>query len=111
MGAAVGVAGGANVGGGLAVSGVSNAGVDKLIDMIVRAETREELRVRVSALDRVLRAMRIRVPYWVRPDSWIAYYDYYREPETLPEYSIGIPGIWWADQARYGELRASGAIR
>ena len=101
----------ANVGGGLAVSGVSNAGVDKLIDMIVRAETREELRVRVSALDRVLRAMRIRVPYWVRPDSWIAYYDYYREPETLPEYSIGIPGIWWADQARYGELRASGAIR
>ena len=52
-----------------AVSGVANPGIDKLIDMIVRAETREELTVRVRALDRVLRAMHIRVPYWVRPDK------------------------------------------
>jgi microcin C transport system substrate-binding protein len=79
--------------------------------MIVRAETREELTVRVRALDRVLRAMHIRIPYWVRPDSWIAYYDYYRHPDPLPDYSIGVPEIWWADEARYDELRASGAIR
>jgi microcin C transport system substrate-binding protein len=101
----------ADVGGSLNVGGVSNPAIDKLIAMIETAETREELEVRVRALDRVLRAMHLRIPYWVRPKSWIAYYDYYRQPDPLPEYGVGATSIWWADEARYDELKASGAIR
>jgi microcin C transport system substrate-binding protein len=101
----------ANVGGSLNVSGVSSPGIDKLISLIETAETREELNVRVRAMDRVLRAMHLRIPYWVRPDVWIAYYDYYRHPEPLPDYGLGVASIWWADTERYDELKAAGAIR
>jgi microcin C transport system substrate-binding protein len=101
----------ADVGGSLNVGGVSNRAIDKLIALIETAETRDELEVRVRALDRVLRAMHLRIPYWVRPETWIAYYDYYRHPEPLPEFDTGATAIWWADAARYEELKAAGAIR
>ena len=101
----------ANVGGSLNVGGVANPAIDRLISLIETARTREELDHRVRALDRVLRAMHLHVPYWVRPDTWVAYYDYYRQPEPLPDYGIGSTSISWADQERYEALRASGAIR
>jgi microcin C transport system substrate-binding protein len=101
----------ANVGGGLNVTGVANPGVDKLISLIETAPTREELDIHVRALDRVLRAMHLRVPLWVRPESWVAYYDYYRHPESMPEYGVGTLDVWWADTDRYAELKAAGAIR
>jgi microcin C transport system substrate-binding protein len=101
----------AGVGGSLNVSGVSNPAIDALIDQIETAETREDLDTEVKALDRVLRAMHIRVPYWVRPESWIAYYDYYRHPDPLPEFGSGVPSIWWADLEAFQALQASGAIR
>lgn len=101
----------ANTGGSLNVGGVSNPGIDKLIGMIETAETRDELEIRVRALDRVLRAMHLRVPYWVRPDTWIAYYDFYRHPDPLPEYGIGSTSIWWADMEAYEAMRAEGVIR
>ncbi len=101
----------ANVGGSLNVPGVASPGIDKLIAQIEKADTREELTIKVRALDRVLRAMHLRIPYWVRPSSWIAYYDYYQQPDTLPEYGAGVGSIWWADEARYEELKSEGAIR
>jgi microcin C transport system substrate-binding protein len=101
----------ADIGGSLNVGGVANPAIDRLIGMIETAETRDELEVRVRVLDRVLRAMHVRVPYWVRPEAWIAYYDYYRHPEPLPDYGIGVSAIWWADPDRHAELRAAGAIR
>jgi microcin C transport system substrate-binding protein len=101
----------ADVGGSLNVAGVSNPAIDELIGLIETAGTRDELEVRVRALDRVLRAMHLRIPYWVRPETWIAYYDYYRHPEPLPPFGIGATTIWWADPERYEALRTSGAIR
>ncbi len=101
----------ANIGGSLNVSGVASPGIDKLIGLIETAETREELDRRVRALDRVLRAMHIRVPLWVRPETWLAYYDFYRHPEELPEFSTGAPGIWWADMERFDALKAAGTLR
>ncbi|MFS4437829.1 extracellular solute-binding protein [Paracoccaceae bacterium GXU_MW_L88] len=100
----------ADVPGSVNANGTANSGIDKLIAQIERAETRDELNIRVRALDRVLRAMHLRVPYWTRPNVWIAYYDYYRQPEPKPPYGIGALSIWWADTERYDELKASGAI-
>ena len=85
------------------MSGVANPGIDKLIGLIETAETREELNVRVRALDRVLRAMHIRVPLWVRPETWLAYYDFYRHPEELPAFATGRPasgGPTWRASTR-----------
>ena len=101
----------ADVGGSLNVGGITNLAVDELIAQIETAESREALEMRVRALDRVLRAMHLRIPYWVRPEVWIAYHDYYRHPEPLPEFGVGVPTIWWADVRRYEELKAVGAMR
>jgi len=101
----------AGIGGSLNVSGVANPAIDRLIEEIANAETRDELDIRVRALDRVLRAMHLRVPHWVRPDSWLAFYDYYRHPDPLPEFGAGVGSVWWADSERYDALKAAGAIR
>lgn len=101
----------AKVGGSLNVSGIASPGIDKLITAIQTADTREALTTHVRALDRVLRASTIRVPLWVRPNTWLAYYDFYRHPDTLPTYSTGMPTIWWADTDRYNALKAAGTIR
>ena len=98
----------ADIGGSLNVSGVANPGIDRLVTEIDTAPTREELNVHVRALDRVLRAMTIRVPLWVRPDTWIAYYDFYRHPDELPPYATGAASIWWADMDRYDALQRRG---
>ncbi len=101
----------ANIGGSLNVSGVASPGIDKLIVEIANAEARDDLDVRVRALDQVLRATTIRVPLWVRPENWVAYYDFYRHPDPLPQYAVGAPTIWWADTERYDALRAAGTLR
>jgi microcin C transport system substrate-binding protein len=43
--------------------------------VVIRAETREEMEVATRALDRVLRAYRIRVPQWFNDSAWVAYYN------------------------------------
>lgn len=101
----------AKVGGSLNVSGVASPGIDALIALIENADSRDILNVRVRALDRVLRAMRLRVPLWFRPDAWAAFYDFYRHPDALPPYGTGAPATWWADSARYDALRAAGTLR
>ena len=101
----------AMIGGSLNVGGVASPAIDRLIGMIETAESRDALEIRVRVLDRVLRAMQIRVPYWVRPEAWIAHYDYYRHPDPLPDYGIGVTTIWWADPERHEALRAAGALR
>jgi microcin C transport system substrate-binding protein len=101
----------ADIGGSLNVSGLASPGVDALIGLIETADSRAVLVNRVRALDRVLRAMHLRVPYWVRPETWLSFYAYYRHPEPLPPYGLGTTSIWWADGEAYAALRAAGAIR
>ena len=58
--------------------------VDKLLDLVEAAKTREELDVVVQALDRVLRAQKVWVPQWYKATHTVAYFDMYEHPETLP---------------------------
>ena len=67
-------------------------------------------RVAVSALDRVLRWERFRVPQWYNPNHWVAYYDMYRYPENLPPYSLGFLDFWWIDPDAEAALRDAGAF-
>ena len=92
------------------VAGLADPGVDQLLEVVIRAETREEMEVAVRALDRVLRALRIRVPQWNNSDSWIAYYNHYRYPETLPPYGTGFLDFWWVDPEAEQALRDRGVL-
>ena len=62
-------------------SGIADPVVDALIEKIIAADSRDELDVRVRALDRVLRAMRIWVPNWYKANYWVAYWDVFGRPD------------------------------
>ena len=84
--------------------------VDALIEQVIAAEDREEMEVRVRALDRVLRAKQIWVPNWYSGKFLIAYWDVFGRPPEQPLYSRG-DAYWWFDQAKYDQLKAEGALR
>jgi len=92
------------------VPGLSDEGVDALIEVVVDSETREELDIAVVALDRVLRDRVIRVGQWFNNSHWVAYYDMYRYPETLPPYDLGFLDFWWIDPEAEAALREQGAF-
>ncbi|RED14237.1 extracellular solute-binding protein [Pontivivens insulae] len=91
------------------VMGLANEGVDALIELIAQAENRDELNVRVRALDRVLRSMHLWVPQFYSGQHFIAYRDVYERPETKPPFALGT-GTWWWNEERAEELRAAGAL-
>jgi len=92
------------------VAGLADPGVDRLLETVIRAETREEMEVATRALDRVLRALRIRVPQWYNDSEWVAYYNHYRYPEELPPYGIGFLDFWWVDPEAEQALRDQGVL-
>ena len=92
-------------------AGLANPAIDKLIDLVERAETRGEMTARVHALDRALRALRFWVPQWYKPEHTVAYWDMYAHPETMPPYALGELDFWWFDADKAATLKQAGAIR
>ena len=84
--------------------------VDRLIDVVVDAETLEELTTATHALDRTLRSIGFWVPQWYKDVYTVAYYDIYRHPENLPPYSLGQADLWWYDAEAAERLKAEGAF-
>lgn len=100
--------GSANEEGSSNYAGLADPGIDALIDKVIFADDRETLEAATRALDRVLLAHRIIIPSYTRGTSWLARWDRFGRPETLPEYSSGFPTIWWYDEekaARTGGTR------
>ncbi len=91
--------------------GLKNEAIDQLIDVVLAAESRDELGHAVRALDRALRAERFWVPQWFKASHWVAYYDMYEHPEVLPPYALGNLDFWWFNAEKAAALRAAGAIR
>jgi microcin C transport system substrate-binding protein len=91
--------------------GLQSPAVDRLIDVVLGTETREEMEVATRALDRVLRAEMFWVPQWYKATHWVAYYDMYEHPEELPPYALGQLDFWWFNADKAAALRAAGAIR
>ena len=92
------------------VAGLADPAVDELLETVIRAETRDEMETATRALDRVLRSLRIRVPQWFNQNAWVAYYNHYRYPETLPPYGIGFLDFWWVDPVAEQALRDQGVL-
>lgn len=85
--------------------------VDRLIDTVIEASTLDELRPRVRALDRVLRANGFWVPQWTNQEHWVAYWDQFRYPETLPPLALGVTDFWWYDAEAAQRLRDAGVLK
>jgi microcin C transport system substrate-binding protein len=81
--------------------GIADPVVDALIERIINAENREELKIAAHALDRVLLHGEYLVPNWYIDKHRIAYRDKFNMPETLPLYFEPVSWLlktWWAKE-------------
>lgn len=83
------------------VGGIKNPAIDKLIDKIVFAKSRDDLVAATHALDRVLMWNFYVVPQWYLASDRIASWDVFGRPEKLPsEVPARIEQTWWIDPAK-----------
>jgi len=93
------------------VAGLKSPGVDKLIEVVMAAATREGLTVATKALDRALRAEGFWIPQWYKSEHWVAYYDLYEHPEVIPPYALGQTSLWWYNAEKAEALKAAGVLQ
>jgi microcin C transport system substrate-binding protein len=80
--------------------GISDPGIDALIDKVIFADDRETLEAATRALDRVLLAHHYMVPSYTILATRLAHWNRFSHPDPLPEYSTGFPLIWWWDEEK-----------
>lgn len=85
--------------------GIKNPAIDKLIEKIIFASDRTELLHLTHALDRVLLWNHFVVPQWFSKGTRMARWNRFGFPETLPDYQMGFPGIWWFDEAKAATVK------
>jgi peptide/nickel transport system substrate-binding protein len=84
--------------GSLNYSGAASPAVDRMIDALLEARSREEFVSAVRALDRVLLSGLYVVPLFYVEDQWIAYDSSLKRPGRIPLIGTSIDA-WWR-QAR-----------
>lgn len=85
--------------------GIKNAAIDKLIERVIFAESREDLVAATHALDRVLLWHHYVVPQWTYGKVRTARWDRFGHPETLPKYGMSaFPTIWWWDAEKAAKI-------
>jgi microcin C transport system substrate-binding protein len=84
--------------------GIADPVVDALIDRVLQAASRDEMRTAARALDRVLRAGHYWVPQWYKGAHTIAFWDRFSWPDVKPKYARGVEDTWWYDEAKAAKL-------
>jgi microcin C transport system substrate-binding protein len=87
------------------LAGISDPVVDALLDIVLQAGSREELRTAAHALDRVLRAGHYWVPQWYKAKHNLALWDRFSWPDTKPKYARGVLDTWWYDAEKAARLK------
>ena len=85
--------------------GIKNPAVDKLIERVIFATTRNDLIAATRALDRVLLWNFYVVPQWSYPFERTARWDRFSHPQTMPKYGASaFPTTWWWDTAKAAKV-------
>ncbi len=90
-------------------AGISDPGVDALIEKLIVADDRDTQLATVKALDRVLLHHHYVVPGYANTYSRIARWNRFSRPETLPEFGNGFPNIWWWDAEKAAKTGGASA--
>ncbi|MET4130287.1 microcin C transport system substrate-binding protein [Roseovarius sp. MBR-38] len=91
-------------------AGLASPLVDTLIDRALESTTLEAQNVALMALDRALRHEFFMIPTWYLDRSWVAYWDMYERPDSLPPYASGVLDFWWYNAEKAAALKAAGAL-
>ncbi len=74
--------------------GIKNPVVDKLLDGLVSAQTKEDYEAHIRALDRVLLNEHYIIMQWYAPRKQVAYHNKFAHPQT--DLKVGFqPYTWW----------------
>nr|WP_245410507.1 extracellular solute-binding protein [Notoacmeibacter marinus] len=79
-------------------AGISDPGIDALIDEVIFSETREHLVAATKALDRALLHHHYVIPQIYYPYDRLVVWKRITGPDPLPEFSVGFPTVWWEDK-------------
>ena len=77
-------------------AGVKSAGVDAMIEAVLKAEDRESFVSAVRALDRVLLSGDYVIPLFHLPRQWVAHWSDLKRPADTPLYGYQID-TWWIE--------------
>ncbi|RBA25552.1 microcin C transport system substrate-binding protein [Herminiimonas fonticola] len=83
--------------------GLKDPAVDRLVEKLVAADSRQQLVAAARALDRVLLHKHIVVTHWYSSTHRVAYRDRFGIPATAPLYYQADPYVistWWQQKAR-----------
>lgn len=80
------------------MSGIKNPIVDELINKIIFADGRDELKALTHALDRVLLWNYYYIPQWHSPEDWVAWWDKFYFVDNQPTYVGTDFQSWWIKQ-------------
>jgi microcin C transport system substrate-binding protein len=80
-------------------AGIQNPLIDRVIDQVIQAQSREQLTVRTRAVDRLLRAGYYHIPTYGTGEYWYAYWNMYQQPRIRPKLAAGID-YWWVDAGK-----------
>ncbi len=90
----------ADVNGSRNIIGIKNPVIDELIDLVIKAKSREDLIAATRALDRVLLSEYYVIPQWHLNSFRIAYWDKFGRPDINPKYGLPVQETWWVKEAQ-----------
>ena len=80
--------------------GTKSPALDALIERAGKAETRDDLIVKLKAMDRILRARHDWIPNWHAPNHRAAYWDMFGFKDPKPDYGFPVEALWWYDEEK-----------
>ncbi len=89
------------------IIGIENEAVDSLVELIVKAQNRQDLIIATHALDRVLLHNHYVIPHWHITHHRLAYWNKFDHPQTTPIYDQRFEeGLmsWWIDPTKVKNL-------
>ncbi len=88
------------------LTGLKNAAIDELVELVIAAPSRASLVSRTRALDRALQWSHIVVPHWHLPYDRIAFWNKFGRPKVIPTTGAATDA-WWIDPALAAALAKS----
>ena len=90
----------ANIPGSRNLAGIKNPAVDSLLEKVIIARNRRDLKIATRALDRVIMWNKFFIPQWYKGVHNIAYWDKFGKPKIKPKFDTGVLDTWWYESKK-----------
>lgn len=77
--------------------GIKNPAVDFMVEKIISAQSKQELKTATKALDRILQWNFYSIPQWHSKSHRVIYWSKLKRPKNIAPYDLGLLQTWWID--------------